>query len=168
MKLIVEIYSGARKIIVIVVLNCYVIKKHENISRQGKLKSAIQIEHIIQRSNTDISQFGLAHTLMCSARSFGFLILWRLFLKPTHLNNKIEAQADQWYCSSPSSVTASVPATPLSRSFPYPFTGLCYCVRRTTRTFAPRKNNEKFEVLQMKGTVVNRQNHDSNIPSNIS
>ena len=86
-------------------------------SRQGKLKSAIQIELIIQRSNTDTSQFGLAHTLMCIARSFGFLILWRLFLKPTHLNNKIEAQADQWYCISPSSATASVPATPLTDQF---------------------------------------------------
>ena len=78
---------------------------------------------------------------MCIACSFGFLIdiLWRLFLKPTRLNSKIETQAAQWHCSSPSSETAQFELlhAPInfainSRSIPEPFIGLCYHVRRTT------------------------------------
>ena len=106
----------------------------------------------------------------------GALILWRLFLKPTNLNNKIETQADQWYCSSPSSATASVPAFPLTDQF-LSVTAEAFLTLSLAFVTASEeqhvhlhleKNNEKFEFLQMKGTIVNRQNHDSNIPSNIS
>ena len=89
MNLIIEIYSGAKKIIAIIVLFGHVIKYNvrENNSWQGKLKSAIQIKLITQHFNTETLQFGLAHTLMCITCSVGFLILRWLFLKPTRLYN---------------------------------------------------------------------------------
>ena len=42
------------------------------------------------------TSWGISYVDVCIARYFGFLILWRLFLKPTRLDNKIEIQADRW------------------------------------------------------------------------
>lgn len=113
------------------------------------------------------SKLGLAHTLLCVACSFGFVILWLLFLKPTHLDNKIEIQGAMLY----KSVVVLhhlqlLPASQHTDRFHYSRSIPCFCyrVQRTTRTFAPKKNDEKYEFLQRTGRIVNRQNHDSNIP----
>ena len=104
--------SYSRKIIAITVLNCYVLKymkifpDKENRKVQSKL-SLLYSAFILRLCSLAL----LIHRCVSLVLS-GFVILWRLFLKPTRLNSKIETQAAQWYCSSPSSATASIPASP--------------------------------------------------------